>query len=406
MKGETGEDNKAILRDLRKQGITQFPLANYLKEMSKFLSMHKNLFAIAIYLLLFICLLVETSGISPKPTEEISGNWLQEEVNVWMSENDVIGGAVSYITADTQYIATGGVIKSGSEVLVRPDHKFHLGSCSKAVTSWLIMRQVEAGNLHLDSSLASLVDFPIKAAYQDKKLKDVLSHQASIPSFTDGKDFGVLPEMEGTALENRANFAEFVLNMPPLKKTKYSNAGYALAAHILEETTGKPLEMQLEAEMERLGVEYGISFPNRADTLQPWGHWWEGKTLVSHGPDHPYHLPDFMLSAGDMAMDIESFSRWLQIQLLALDGKGNFLGQEFAETLHFGRKEYALGWGNGSWKGQRVSEHDGSAGTYFCAAFLLPDTDQAVAIMINSATREQINGVKKLAKKIMEQAGQ
>ena len=51
-----------------------------------------------------------------------------------------------------------------------------------------------------------------------------------------------------------------------------------------------------------------------------------------------------MLAAGDMALDIVDYSRFIQIHLQGLHGKSNYLEKEDFKTLHFGLRGLSYGW--------------------------------------------------------------
>ncbi|MEZ4804282.1 MAG: hypothetical protein R2852_02010 [Bacteroidia bacterium] len=57
-----------------------------------------------------------------------------------------------------------------------------------------------------------------------------------------------------------------------------------------------------------------FGFPNRQDTLNPWGHWLQNGTLIPLAPDHHTHYL-ILCYAGDSVQGIVDYSKWIQLHL-------------------------------------------------------------------------------------------
>jgi D-alanyl-D-alanine carboxypeptidase len=183
----------------------------------------------------------------------------------------------------------------------------------------------------------------------------------------------------------------------------YSNGGYALSALMIERAAGQSWESLLADFMKRHNWAHFLGFPNRKDPNQPWGHANFSGKFEALPPDHFYKLEDLLNPAGNIAMNIQDYAQFIQLNLKGLTGNPSDLQAETYEKLHFGRKKYAFGWGNGkNAMGLKVSSHDGSAGTFLCRAVLYPEKKLAIVVMVNSADKDASAFVGDLRKLIFD----
>jgi CubicO group peptidase (beta-lactamase class C family) len=152
---------------------------------------------------------------------------------------------------DGRLIATGsvGVRSLESNEPIRPDDRFLIGSCAKAMLRLLIARQIDQGKLSYESTLGDLLkDIPMRDEYREVTIAQLLSFRGGIQPYTRiGPKFTPwLFELTGSPTDQRAAFARHVLNEPPVvppgSEMVYSNAAYGIAAHIAERLAGKPWE--------------------------------------------------------------------------------------------------------------------------------------------------------------------
>lgn len=314
--------------------------------------------------------------------------------------------SAAVIFPDTCIYSAQGVNRVGAAHKININMKFHLGSNTKAVTSFIAMKMIEEGKISLTSKFIDM--FPelkneISINYHCVTFGNLLSHQAGIQPYTSGLEFLKIPELDSSSLTNkRYDFAKFILNEDTVSMGTYSNAGYVLAALMLEKCSGKSFELLLDETMREMQLEYFIGFPNKEHEEYPWGHWLEDGELRPLGPGHFYRLKDFMLPAGDLSMNIIDYSKFVKLHLMGAIGEDNYLKKESYKTLHFGIKGYSYGWGNAVVAGVMAFFHDGSAGTYYCHTIVFPDKKFAVVIMANSAQPGHVKGIYELRQKISE----
>jgi D-alanyl-D-alanine carboxypeptidase len=281
-----------------------------------------------------------------------------------------------------------------------PSDYFHLGSNTKAITGFIAAWLVEHKKLLWTTKFFDLFPELKKSsnpAYLEITLADLLSHRANIQPFLNGEDFKKLPLFEGNVASRRKLFAAWLLKQAPVQVDAvpyhYSNAGYSVATLMLEKVSGKTWEELVEEVIhQQLKLNYRMGWPNLKDPNQPWGHWMDNAVLVPVKPDVNYKLA-LVEPAGDISMPLPDYAKFIQMNLQGLTGKDNFLKAETYKYLHFGIKDYSIGWINTNTDQVQVSDHTGSAGTFFSYAFLYASKNTAYIILINNGTPKGEEGL-------------
>ncbi len=118
------------------------------------------------------------------------------------------------------------------------DTKFRLGSLSKQFTAVAIMRLYEQGKVDLDAPVKTyLPDAP--AAWDKVTTRNLLSHTAGIPNFTNLPDYASLQTRPATLTSLIDRFRDRPLDFQPGEGYAYSNSGYVLLTAIIEATSGQ-----------------------------------------------------------------------------------------------------------------------------------------------------------------------
>jgi len=332
---------------------------------------------------------------------QIDQNLLQHKVDSIREAAGIPAMAIAVISSKGKTIAVSGNNKLENGSAVRNNHLFHLGSNAKAFTATLAMLMAKTGEVELEKNIFEYIPFKenYHEGYKDLTLAKLLSHKGAIPAFTAGIEFMQLPKWEGDGERKRDNFVEQLLRMDPKPEVTYSNAGYALIAHILESVSGKPFEAMLDDFMNTNGWNYALGWPNVSDEDNPWGHMNTAVGLLAQGPASLYKLEPFIMPAGDIAMNIVDYSDFVSANLNGLNGKKSFLEAEDFQQLHFSNPSYGYGWGNASVADVgKVSYHDGSAGTYYTHVIIFPDMDYAFVGLINSGHPKHAEAINDLRK--------
>jgi D-alanyl-D-alanine carboxypeptidase len=299
------------------------------------------------------------------------------------AEHNVPALAAIATSADgTIELAAVGVRRFGKPDRVTAADLFHIGSNTKAMTSTMIATLVESGVLKWDTR-ASDVFRDLHPQFRDMTLTQLLDHSAGLPSFDDLEDFKRAMKWPGTAKERRRRFAIDTLQRAPLyppgSKHLYSNAGYAIAAAMAEEVTGKSWEELIAERVAKpLSMSFAIGWPARHGASQPWGH--TPKSRHRWKPDNPdgaYQVPDIVAPAGDVSIALEEYAKFLRLHLRGLRGDdGLLLRADTIRRMHTGEK-FGLGWGLQTIRDLPASVHAGSADTFYAIVVLLPTKTSA-----------------------------
>ncbi len=277
----------------------------------------------------------ETLSPAGLPAGKMEGN---APVNVDAILQAILGrggerfGMVAAVLRGERIIAQGaaGVRKRGTAERITLDDRFHLGSCTKAMTATLVAMLVEEGKLNWTTTLGELFADTVKPmhpAWEKVTLRQVLAHRAGLRFEPDGLA-QVFSELVrplrarlGTLPQQRLEIARQALSrppgIPPDTKYWYSNVGYVLAGAVLEQLTGRAWE---ELMRERLFQPLGISTggfgpPGTADkTEQAWGHSPVlGKPLDPRSP--AAELPLFYGPAGLAHMTVTDWAKFIALHL-------------------------------------------------------------------------------------------
>jgi CubicO group peptidase (beta-lactamase class C family) len=244
-------------------------------------------------------------------------------------------GMAAAVLRGGRVIAQGaaGVRTRGPAERITLDDRFHLGSCTKAMTATLVAMLVEEGRLNWATTLGELFADTVKPmhpAWEKVTLRQVLGHRAGLRHEPGGLT-QVLKELvgrpprapPGTLPQQRLEIARQALSrppgIPPDTRYWYSNVGYILAGAVLEQLTGRAWE---ELMRERLFQPLGISTggfgpPGRGgadETEQAWGHSPAlGKPLDRRSP--AAGIPLFNGPAGLAHMTVTDWAKFIALHL-------------------------------------------------------------------------------------------
>jgi CubicO group peptidase (beta-lactamase class C family) len=355
-------------------------------------------------------------------------------------------GMVAAVLRGERIIAQGaaGVRKRGTAERITIADRFHLGSCTKAMTATLVAMLVEEGKLNWTTTLGELFADTVKPmhpAWEKVTLRQVLAHRAGLRHEPGGlaQVFNELVRPHrariaferitvlGTLPQQRLEIARQALSrppgIPPDTKYWYSNTGYILAGAVLEQLTGRAWEdLMRERLFQPLGISTGgFGTPGAADkTEQAWSHSpGLAKPLHPRGP--AAEIPLFNDPAGLAHMTVTDWAKFIvlhlrgdpanprcQATLLKLDtfaemhavapttpySKGWAMrGATFLATGDAAPAvTYRTGWfiSTASWaKGTRPGDtgrrlwHAGSNGRWVCSVVIAPEIDFAVLVACN-----------------------
>ena len=279
--------------------------------------------------------------------------------------------------------------------------KWHIGSCTKSMTAALAAMLVEEGKLRWDTTLAEM--FPQLASqmqieWHDVTLVQLLAHRGGGPPDLeeDGLWGRLWGRVEKPPRQQRAYLTRELLTKhkpvaAPGTRYVYSNAGYALVGHAIEEKLDEPWEAVLRRRLFRpLGMSSaGFGAPATVGAVdQPWGHKvGDDGALVPVSPGLHADNPAAIGPGGTVHCTIGDLARYAAWQLRGARGQGSLLKPETFTRLHTpfaGDGDYACGWvvTDRSWGGT-VLTHNGSNTMFFAVMWIAPEKDFAVVVCTN-----------------------
>ena len=345
---------------------------------------------------------------------------LKIKMNQIVTDFNIPGVSLIITTSEEILFAeSAGVKNLETKEPLTPSDNIHLGSCTKALTGYLAGVCVEKGLINWNSTIIDVfpeLEISIRKDYHNSTLNDFLSHHAGVIPFSEPEEWFDYEDKYVTEEQDiknvRYNFVKWALTHEPVKLDSvqgkedfiYSNAGYVVAASMLEKVSGKSWDNLIQKHIfQKMKINGVIGWPASKDETQTWGHWWNADSteLVTVDPKGNWQISNVLDPAGDIAMSALDYGKWLQKNLKGLKGEDKEWSKEFYEYLHYANFDdsyYSMGWG--SYKqpdtGYTISNHSGSANTLYCHVVIIKELDIAIAAMSNAATDQVKSGVKKL----------
>ncbi|MBI3817284.1 MAG: beta-lactamase family protein [Planctomycetes bacterium] len=312
-----------------------------------------------------------------------------------------------------------GVRANGNPEAITINDRFHLGSCTKAMTATLCARLVEEKKLTFKSTCGEILKEQVPEMHEDWKsvtLEQLLTNRSGAPGDLqfDGL-WNSLWQFKGSASEARLALARGVLRRAPDAKPGskfiYSNGGFSIAGAMAEVVTKKPWEdLMREKIFGPLGMaSAGFGAPGEKGKYnEPCGHRPDG-TAVEPGPgaDNPVAIGP----AGIVHCTIRDWAKFAAEHVREGRDGSKLLSKDSFIKLHKPADEkdnpYAMGWGitERDWAGGRTLTHNGSNTMWFCVTWLAPAKDFAVLIACNIGSDGAGKGCDAAAWEVIQRVG-
>ena len=317
-----------------------------------------------------------------------------ENIRIESGSPAVAGIVVSQIEVIALEVV--GLRLEGDIAPVTVNDRFHIGSNTKAWTATAGAGLVNQNLINWDSKASEVLGDPVLEEYETITLEMLFRHEAGIPPYTEEEHYENLPEFEGSPTDQRIAFAQWVLsNDQPINEPgsdmSYSNAGYGIAAAMLEKASDRTWEaMILEDICGPLGIEVGFGWPLLSGSDQPTGHSYGSEGAKPNGPDDEFDLPAIIAPAGDLSCSMPEYGGFLQENLRVLHGGDTILPRNLMMRLHNdGEPGVGMGWGVQPAGGAGLSSaHVGGAGTFTCIVAVSHTQDLAIALSVNAGSEE------------------
>jgi|GEM_PF-1656022 len=262
------------------------------------------------------------------------------------------------------------------------DTQFAIGSISKQFTSALILRMQERGLLLIGDSLDKY--FPDYPQASKITLKQLMSHTAGVPNYTDDSIFWKFVEsVPFVSLKDIFNFFwHKELDFEPNSKHSYSNSGYILLGALLQNLSGKDYGTLLHDEIfEPLGMKRSLYDETYDYSSEARGHGFDR--------DYGYiRSSDMSLSWAHAAGGIVSNLEDLRLWNFALD-QGTFISKEsvalMAKPVNVpGSGGYGLGLVTAVYKGMELQWHTGGLPGFMSYSMRVPAKSLSITVFTNT----------------------
>ncbi len=319
---------------------------------------------------------------APLPAAKIQE--IEAAIKEEMSKQGIPGISVAVVSEGRVRWSSGyGMADVENNVAANAETVYRLGSISKSLTAVAVMQLAEGGKLDLDAPVQKFcAAFPAKQ--WPVTTRQILGHLSGIRHYKSDEEFNST-RLYASVGEGLSMFKDDPLLHEPGTKYSYTTFGYSVLGCAVEGAAGSKFADYVRehvlkpAGMERARVDSVAEIiPHRAQ-----GYRRDPRTKeLRNSPlaDNSYKVPGggFVSTAGDLA----KFAAALQADALL---KAETKEQMFTRQKTRDGKEtsYGLGFGVGTWNGQRMVGHSGAQQRVSTFLHILPERGAAVVLMVN-----------------------
>jgi len=298
-----------------------------------------------------------------------------------------------------ELVASGcsGVRKKGSPEKVTIDDKYHLGSCTKSMTSLLAAILIKEKKIHWDTSLRQVFrGVRMDPEYHQVTLRQLLNHTAGTPKELDSDYMWKLRKSRLPAPQQRLDFTKTILakkpSTSPGKSHEYSNTGYAIAGTMLEAITRKSYESMLQEKIFKpLGLSSaGFRAPATNGVIdQPYGHKNERGRVYSIPPEPFGDESPALAPATTVHLNILDFVKYASYYL---QKEPVLITEELKKEIFTAseHKEYGLGWELKTGLYGDTYRHSGSNSSFISIMVVIPEHDFTAVVLANMGGIETV----------------
>lgn len=322
--------------------------------------------------------------------------------------------AYAIVSSDSIYkMGAVGYKRIRTKDTINLQNRFHLGSATSSITSFIAAKLVASGKILWNTTLFQV--YPELKAKANKDfgnlmLADILSHRSGLPLLNNYLQLSQLPGYPGSVQQKRKASVAWLLQQKKVgkdtvgkKRFIFSNANSLVAASMLEKVSGKSWEALLQEYINKpLGISIKSGFPVKMDANQPSGHWIEAGKFIPLNANHWFGMNVSMAPAADANITLPDYIKFVQDQLRGLNGRRALMSKRSYELLHYTYPTFSFGWTNLEVNGNHISESDGTVGSFYSHVEIIKEKNIAVIVMANSGDSGGKGAVLNLAKALRE----
>ena len=329
--------------------------------------------------------------------------WVRDQMN-----DSRIPGIALAVVEDGETVHSAGFGDDGRGNAITPDTPFWIGSNTKSITALAVMQLVEAGLVQLDDPVQQyLPEFRVDDPDASSRITvRHLLNQTSGLARVDGLRAIADTDEDDTLADVVADMDDLDLNRPVGESFEYSNLNSVVLGLLVERVTGTTWQQYVEASIfEPLGMartftaredakEHGLTATHRFVFGYPIRT--DGRHLDGLAPSGYVYS-----TANDMARYLTAYSEGGVVdgnRVLSEAGIAEMLAPATNERTVLLQSErfrarYGAGWFVGPFGAADDARwHQGSLPHFTAWMVLLPESDQAVVVLINAGNQFEIGG--------------
>lgn len=314
------------------------------------------------------------------------------------AESGIPGVAIA-VLQDGRATHVRGFGHDGRGHAITGDTPFPIGSLTKSFTALLVQQAIDAGQLEVDAPVQRYLPW-FRVADPQASRRITLRHLLNQTSgFSRADGIAPLLQRSRASLEELARgMAVISLGRMPGERFEYSNLNYVLLGAVLQEVTGKSWDTLVrERVLQPLAMTHSHTdhASARRDGMTALHRMWFGLPVA-----HESRLPPAFASSGGLAASVADMARYLQMMLAGgVAPDGSVVSARAARRLLepasppsrsiLMSTEFRFSYGGGWFVGPFGAADDacwhlGNLASFAAWMVLLPDTKQAVVMLINA----------------------
>lgn len=333
------------------------------------------------------CVLAITVLFAAVPLAALDTVKFDQELEQLKADLGVPGVSVGIFEAGAKpyFIAHGVADDSGQSITA--DTVFQLGSVSKSFTA-LVVNQLAAEQLiSLDDPVSKYIPEFGKGKQKEWRnkitVKHLLNHRSGF-SMLDGNQYQFTSDRSSDAtLQSVLNTRKYSIAREPGSSFEYSNANYAVAAHLIERVTAQPFEQVLSSRIFKpLGMSNTfVQKTNMANIVSASGYrQWFGLALSTD-----FVAGRMMMGAGGVVSSARDLLTYVQAIAEADERIMPQLTKIALASPQFytERDAYSMGWFIDDGGASRIVYHGGLNSGFASKVAFSPEQQKGVVILTN-----------------------
>ena len=291
-----------------------------------------------------------------------------------------------------------------------PQTLIGIGSITKSITAFGIMKLVERGELNLDDSASKYLNFPPFSTHHDIKIKHMLSHSTGVPAADAGlsslfylfDDYSrVFPATNDEDFKAHIGDPEGYIIFKPGERLFYNNDMYTCLGFIISNISGQSYPDFIHKEiLEPLEMKRAFfskeDFNNDPLNDKITGYLTKKKGDILVPKKNPVPIYEYLNAPGGLYVSTEEIIKYTQclLQKGVYNGE-KLLTEKSIDTLWtpiipclygFGENpQYCLGWvKSDKYLPTTIMHHGGGLGTSCAHLALVPDRKLSIMVGQNS----------------------